>query len=127
MSVDASSLRKSSIGELESVFESSQHNRDFLVELHKVLETRNTKRAKELDGKVCQQLKFFDGVATGLAAVQGTKKSWYTRHGLLFSITGAIGAAIVYVLQGVFHGLGIQLWYPISRLIQNTGRSLGIL
>jgi hypothetical protein len=26
MSVDASSLRKSSIGELESVFESSQHN-----------------------------------------------------------------------------------------------------
>jgi hypothetical protein len=25
-------------------------------------------------------------------------------HGLLFSMTGAVGAAIVYVLQGVFHG-----------------------
>src|SRR5262245_59544532 len=102
MVVDASSFRTNAVADLEAVFHENMHDALTLLALQAELGRRKTPRARELRGKVQQQLISLNGTAAGMAET----KPWYRRGGVLFSAGAVVVAGVA---QGIFHAVGFHM------------------
>jgi hypothetical protein len=112
MVVDASSFRNEGVAELELIFHQNMEDSRMLLALETELDRRSTPRARELRGKVRQQL-------VSLSAVDARKanaKPWYRRGGVLLSAAAVVVAGVA---QGIFHAAGFHMWEPIWRRLQD--------
>jgi len=120
MLLEVSALRRAAIGELEVIFHQNMNDARTLVELEAELDRRSTPRARELRGKVRQQ------IASRLGAA-GTRvpkaKPWYQRGGVLLSVGSVV---VVGIAQGIFHTVGFHMWQPMWRALQDLARQVGV-
>jgi hypothetical protein len=110
MAFDASSLRREGIGELEAIFHEKTRDPRVLVALRNELKRRNAPQARELFGKVVEQL-----------AIMRHAKPWYLRGGVWLG-----GLVVAGIVQGIFHAAGFHMWEPLWRVLQNAGRQVGL-
>ena len=108
MVVEASSFRANGIADLEAILHETCNLRTLLA-LEAELDRRKTPRARELRGKVRQQL-------VSLSAVDAREvnaEPWYRR-----GVVWLAGLVVVGVAQGLFHAAGFHMWEPIWRKVQ---------
>jgi hypothetical protein len=109
MVVDASSFRTNGVADLELTFHHNMEDPRMLLALEAELDRRSTPRARELRGKVRQQL-----VSLRAFEARGAHaKPWY-RRGVVW-IGGLVVAGIVH---GIFQALGFHMREPIWRKVQ---------
>jgi len=107
--VEASSLKANGVADLELIFNENMEDLRTLIALEAELDRRSTPRARELRGKVRQQV-------TSLAAIQargGNARPWYRR-----GVVWLAGLVVAGVAQGIFHAAGFHMWEPIWRKVQ---------
>jgi hypothetical protein len=120
MLLEVSSLRREAIGELEMIFHQSMDDPRVLLALEAELDRRSTPRARELRGRVRQQISSRHGLAD--ARVPKAKR-WYRRGGVLLSIGSVV---VVGIAQGVFHAVGFHMWQPMWQALQDLGGQVGV-
>jgi hypothetical protein len=110
MVVDASSLRRASITELELSFHQSMEDARTLLALEAELNRRSLPRARELRGRVRQQL-----ASPNRAAKAGPAKPWYQRRGIVLSVVAVVAGGIT---QGICHAIGFHMFEPVWSSLQ---------
>jgi hypothetical protein len=73
------------------------------------LDRRSTPRARELRGKVRQQVVSLSAIE----ARDGNAKPWYRR-----GVVWLAGLVVAGVAQGIFHAAGFHMWEPMLRKVQ---------
>jgi hypothetical protein len=116
MWVDAPSLRTERIAALRDVFREHLYDREALIALHETLADRSTWRARRLRRQIRDQLASAQAVRLHPLTWISKSKPWYRRGGIVVSVAGI---AVVCVGQGMLRGVGLDLWEPIWRRLQD--------